>query len=320
MLFSMTTLQSVELVPNPVELVEKNPALAYLLRLGNGDSRSTQRWALAMVARFFGGELCSFEWAALRYAHIEALRSWLQVRYSPAMGNRTLNAVKGVMKSARRLGLLPLEEYERIREVECVRGHRAPPGRSLSTTELAQLFDAAKATRYRRVAARDAAIIALLYGAGLRRCDLCNAQLDGLRAEPPELRVVGKGNKERVVPLPVGTLQAVTDWVRVRGSQAGPLILPSAGDELVMRRMNRDTLNALLRRLTSRAGVEACTPHDLRRSYIGDLLDAGVDLATVQKLAGHADPGTTSRYDRRGERAKARAARVLHVPYLDPAA
>ena len=66
-------------------------------------------------------------------------------------------------------------------------------------------------------------------------------------------------------------------------------------------------------------GKESCvagfTPHDLRRSFAGDLLDAGADLSTVQKLMGHSDANATAGYDRRGEHAKRSAVRKIHVPY-----
>jgi integrase len=80
-----------------------------------------------------------------------------------------------------------------------------------------------------------------------------------------------------------------------------------------LRQMTADAVLKIVRRRASQAGVESFSPHDFRRTFCSDLLDAGVDIVTVQKLAGHASPVTTSKYDRRGEEVKRRAVQSLSL-------
>jgi site-specific recombinase XerD len=130
----------------------------------------------------------------------------------------------------------------------------------------------------------------------------------------------GKGNQARVTYLAEGGRAAVAAWLAHRGEASGPLLWPlNKGGRPTPRRLSGQAVLGALRKRAAQAGVAACSPHDLRRTMIGDLLEAGADVATVQRLAGHADVRTTGRYDRRGEATKRRAAGLLHVPYQPPA-
>jgi integrase len=114
-----------------------------------------------------------------------------------------------------------------------------------------------------------------------------------------------------------GSRDALDACLAVRGDEPGPLFFPvTKGNIIERRRMTDGAVAELVGRLAKKAKVQAFSPHDMRRSFIGDMLDAGADIATVQALAGHASPTTTSRYDRRGDRTKRKAAELLHVPFV----
>ena len=79
--------------------------------------------------------------------------------------------------------------------------------------------------------------------------------------------------------------------------------------------MTPQVIRFMLGKRASEAGVQHFNPHELRRTFIGDLLSAGADIVTVQQMAGHANAQTTARYDHRGEAVKRKAAELLHAPY-----
>ncbi len=306
------------LAVDAIGALERHPAAVYLARLGSPRSRHVMRCALDTIARVLTDGRCdalSLDWAALRYPHTTAVRARLAERYAVATANQHLSALRGVLKECWRLGYLEAAEYHRAVDVQAVRGSVLPRGRALPARELRALFGTC-ADDPSPLAVRDAAILGVLYGAGLRRAEAAALDLADLDAESGSLRVLGKGNKQRLAYVRHGALAALEDWLAVRGDEAGPLFWPvTKGGRLRARRLSAQAMLYVTRRRGQGAGVAHFSPHDLRRSFISDLLDAGADLSTVQKLAGHAQVQTTARYDRRGEHAKQQAADLLHVPY-----
>ena len=295
--------------------VDLNPAAVYLAGLAPS-SRDTMRRALDVIARIVGGDAADFlavPWARLRFQHTAAIRSELARRYSHTTANRMLSALRGVLKAAWKLGQISAEDFQTAAGVDRVMGETVPAGRSVPSGELAALLNTC---RQDVAGIRDAAIIAVLYAGGLRRAELAALDLASYEraAEGGRLLVHGKRNKQRYVPLVDGATRALADWLAVRGDMAGPLFCV-VGNRNRGGRMTTQAVYAMLKARATAAGIPAMSPHDLRRTFVGDLLDAGADIVTVQKLAGHSSVETTARYDRRDEKAKAAAVARLHVPY-----
>lgn len=321
-------------VPDPGRPRDGNPVLAYLARLSPG-SRRTMRASLETIARLASaGEVgaLGFPWWLLRYHHAEAIRGRLAEAYAPATANKMLSAMKGVLKSCWRLGLMTADERDRASDVEPVRGTRLPPGRSIPRGELGSLFEAcaqeANDPRMRARGVRDAAMLALLYVGGLRRTELSNLRLSDYDPEERTVRIRGKGNKERRVYAEGGADLLLAGWLEIRGQgdPEDPLFLPVRKDGRVLLHadphgekkssLSDQAVYKMVKRRHREAKIKEVSPHDFRKTFVGDLLDAIGDLSTVQKLAGHSDPATTARYDRRGERAMREAASHLHVPHF----
>jgi site-specific recombinase XerD len=140
---------------------------------------------------------------------------------------------------------------------------------------------------------RDRTIVLLLYGCGLRTEELCGLDVGDVDRERRELLVRGKGDRERVVPIPEAAFTELLAYLLERGGQRGPLLRTEAKRHRITDKAVRNAV----RRAAEAAGIERLvTPKTLRHSYATHLMDAGVDLAVIASLMGHRSPSETGVY------------------------
>jgi site-specific recombinase XerD len=294
---------------------DENPAAIYRDSLSRGSYWAVHH-SLETIVRLLGGaDPWSYPWHRLRYCDTARVRAQLVERYAPATVNKILSALRGVLKTCWRLGLIDAETYARAADVANVRAKTLPSGRAVERDEVRALFtvcaeDSSPAGR------RDAAMLAILYGAGLRRAELCGLDLNDFDSDGCVLKVrAGKGRRDRRVFLAKSVCEMVREWVTLRGGGDSPLFCPiGAAGAVRFTRLRGEAVRYILQKRQRQAGLEGITPHAVRHHYITSLLEAGIDVFTVQHLAGHADAVTTARYDRRGEAEKRRAASCLPIP------
>ena len=313
---------------------ERCPYRVYLDTLDSAHSRRTMRGCLDRIARLVhpGATTGAGQpWWQLRYEHTVRIRTLLregagardEAPPSPATVNKHLVALRRVLRECWRLGLMTAEDFERavdLRSVEAVRlprGHHVPVD-ALSAALAGCDADPSPAGR------RDGALLAVLYTTGARRAEIAALALPDYDPAERSLRVRGKGNKQRAVYVTAAAATRLDAWIAARGRTPGALFPPinksgrcgrrTAAGRTELAHASGQAVAAIVARRLAAAGALGHTPHDFRRTFIGDLLDAGVDLATAQHLVGHASPATTARYDRRPDRRRRDAVDRRRLP------
>jgi integrase/recombinase XerC len=265
-----------------------------------------ERRASAHTLRAYGDDLSSFftfleehlgrkvDTHALAKLSVADIRAFITKRRAEGLGprgvQRALAAIRGFFRHLAREGIV---DNAAPRAVRTPRIPRTLP-RPLSVDDTARAIAEAGTREIDWLAARDTALLTLLYGAGLRISEALALK----RRDVPlgaSLSVMGKGRKERVVPMLAAVRDALADYaakIPFASAPDAPLFLSRRGKPMSAREAQ-----ALMQNLRSRLGLsDRATPHALRHSFATHLLAGGGDLRAVQELLGHASLSTTQTY------------------------
>jgi integrase/recombinase XerC len=272
-----------------------NDFLRYL-ELSRGLSRHTLRAYRQDLGAFAGYlDALGVTLPEATHLHIRGFLGVESVTKSAATRARRLAGLKSFYGYLVRRGHIDRSPARRLRAPKLPQ--RLP--RALPVDEAFALVEAPK--RDVVLGVRDRAILEVLYSGGLRVSELCALSLSSLDRHALTIRVVGKGNKERLCPLHRVAFDAIDAWLasrgtllaRARGGQdPQALFLNARGGRLTPRSVERHVV-AYARRLGL---VRHVTPHALRHSYATHLLAGGADVRVIQELLGHASLSTTQRY------------------------
>ncbi|CRM41519.1 tyrosine-type recombinase/integrase [Pseudomonas sp. 25 R 14] len=295
--------------------ISRNPLTLYLSRLAPS-SQLTMRYVLQDAADRLGFEEINLEdidWHLLQPEHVMALVAVLREDgYAPNTSSLYVNAVRGVMNEAWRISLISQEHLLKMRSVKASAGTRLSQGRNLRRTLIRELMDVCAADP-RPQGLRDAAVIGILYGSGMRKSESVNLDLAQVNFQERSLRVIGKGNKELVKYAPAWAFAKLQAWLEFRrehlkeGEQDDNFLFNRIrrGSHITRERITKHAIYYIARQRGEQVGVKIM-PHDFRRSFITRVIEEH-DLSIAQKLAHHTNIQTTASYDVRDDNERRRA-------------
>ncbi|HEY6754487.1 MAG TPA: tyrosine recombinase XerC [Pseudolabrys sp.] len=250
---------------------------------------------LAFLAEHLGGAPTLKQLAKLTPADV---RAFMAARRNEGAGNRSLmRGLAGIRSFAR---FLERNGKGKVAALTAVRTPKIPKTlpKPLAVSAAVRITDADLREGEGRepwIIARDAAVLALLYGSGLRLSEALGLKRGDIRANTEALVVTGKGNKTRMVPILPQVTRAINDYIAIcpfRLPPDGPLFVGERGGPLSPR-----IVQLAMARLRGALGIaDTATPHALRHSFATHLLARGGDLRAIQELLGHASLSTTQIY------------------------
>lgn len=232
-------------------------------------------------------------WLQVQGDHISEFIADLSLKeYTPSSLARKLSSIRMMAKHLLQEKVI---ENDFTQLINSPKLQRLLPD-TLSIAEMEKLIHTPKMSDPKGV--RDIAILELMYSSGLRVSELCSLTLQAVNHEEGFLRVFGKGNKERIVPVGRKASIAIKNYL----STGRPMLVkPKTGSELFIsqqgKAISRKTIWALLKKYQKQANIEKnIKPHSLRHSFATHLLSGGADLRVIQEMLGHADISTTQIY------------------------
>lgn len=294
--------------PAALQLLQA-PVALYLQQLA-ASSRQTMRYVLQDAADRLGVDdvaIEEFPWHQLQPGHITALVAALRTDgYAPNTSSLYVNAIRGVMNQAWQQSLITQDQLLKIRAVKAGGGSRLVKGRNLRRTLIRELMDVCAADP-RPQGLRDAAIIAILYGSGMRKSESVNMDLRQVNMAERSLQVLGKGNKELIKFAPAWAFEKLQVWLDFRREQLPEGVSDDTflfnrirrGSHITRERITKHAIYYIAKQRGKQVGVDIM-PHDFRRSFITRVIEE-YDVSIAQKLAHHANIATTVSYDMRDD-------------------
>jgi len=275
-------------------LIDQHPAVVYLDSLLTDDARRRVARDLNNMAEILGySDMLAVDWSRLRYKDTSILRIKLLEMYKPSACKNNLVALRGVLKYAYLLGQMTAEDYREASRVKEIGLERITSDREPSYKEISELMNTCN--NGTNTGIRDASIIALLYSNGVRPTEIVSLDISDYNEGELIIRI---GQSEpRIIYVVDGALEALQDWLAVRGNKPGPLFLAiESGDAFRSEEpMTSQNISEIMRRRAEEAGIRHITPNELRKSFITRLLDAEMDIVMVGKIAGIKDYRTLER-------------------------